>query len=311
MHSFSLIGACGYIAPRHMQAIYDTKNILVSAYDPMDSLGILDRYSYDVQFFKTYEEFAFFNSCVSPKKIDFVSVCSPNHLHKPHIAASLREGSSVICEKPLVLTTRDIDDLRKLEKQTGKKVFTVLQLRVHDAIKALKKKISESSSNEKFEVDLCYMTSRGPWYHQTWKANEMLSGGLPSNIGIHFFDMLTWVFGGIQKNELHLAEPDIYGGYLELERARVRWVLSINRSYLPKKAQREDLTTFRSITVDGEEIEFSGGFTDLHTRVYEDILSGQGYGLDDSEEAIKIAEQIRNMNPSGICGHSHTVLKSL
>ena len=313
MYKFAIIGACGYIAPRHLQAINDTGNKLISAYDPMDSVGVLDKYSQDVQYFKSFEEFNFYNRHTLKDQIDYITICSPNYMHKHHIAASLEMGANVICEKPLVLTTSDIDELREIEKKTGKKVYTILQLRVHEAIKSLKTKINESISkeNNKKQIDLCYITSRGPWYHQTWKANDKFSGGLPTNIGIHFFDMLTWLFGSVEKNELHMASENTFGGYIELEHAQVKWLLSINKNNLPVSAKNSGKTTYRSITIDNEEIEFSGGFTDLHTRVYENIFAGNGYGLDDSYEAIKIAEQIRNMASIGVNEKSHSILKSL
>lgn len=311
MKYFAIIGACGYIAPRHLQAINDTGNKLVSAYDPMDSVGILDRYSQDVQYFKTFEEFCYFNRYQSKKPVDYVAICSPNYLHKSHIAASLEMGANVICEKPLVLTRHDIDELHDIETKTGKKVYTVLQLRVHDAIKTLRDEIKNDPRQEKFDIDLCYMTSRGPWYHQTWKADTRLSGGLPTNIGVHFYDMLTWLFGSAVKNELHIASEQIFGGYLELERANVKWILSISKDHLPQKAIDAGMTTYRSITINGKEIEFSGGFTDLHNKVYQDILDGRGYGLDDAAEAISITEHIRHASPIGIQEHSHSVLRQI
>lgn len=303
---YSLVGAGGYIAPRHMKAINDTGGRLVSAMDPFESVGMLDRYSQDVKYFKSFEELQFYNLHELDRKIDYFSICSPNHLHKPHIAAGLSLGANVICEKPLVLTKKDLETLKQIEKGSAGKVYTVLQLRVHEAIKALKKKLAANNSS-KLDVDLCYMTSRGPWYHETWKANERSSGGLPTNIGIHFFDMLMWLFGDVEKSELHIAREDIFGGYIELEHARVRWVLSIDQKNLPRHAKEKGMTTYRSITIEGEEIEFSGGFTDLHTEVYRDILNGNGYGLDDAAPAVILAEKIRHQSATGLNQNSHPI----
>lgn len=311
MKNFSLIGAAGYIAPRHLQAIEDTGNKLVSAYDPMDSVGILDRYTKNVEYFKTFEQFDYYNRNEFPEDIDYVSICSPNYMHKSHIAYALQIGADAICEKPIVLTTSDIAELKNIESQTGKRIYTILQLRMHEKIKQLREKVLSDSRREKFDIDLTYITSRGPWYFQTWKAESKLSGGLPTNIGVHFFDMLTWIFGKIERNELHICQEKTCGGYLELERAKIKWVLSIDQNSLPEYHIKNNLPTYRSITIDGKEIEFSGGFSDLHTAVYQNILAGQGYGLSDTFEAIKVVEELRELPPTGLKAYSHEFFKKI
>lgn len=312
MKNFALVGAAGFIAPRHMQAIRDTGNRLVLACDPKDSVGILDSYAKDAKFFTEYE--VFLQSLLNlPKEdqVDYVSICSPNFLHKTHIEHALRNGAHAICEKPLVLTTKEIDDLAALEEATGRRVYTVLQLRVHDAIVKLKKEVEASSPSAKRDIDLSYFTSRGHWYHQTWKAHPTRSGGLPSNIGIHFFDMLTWLFGDVEHSELHFTNEVLTAGYMELKQARVRWILSIDRKYLPEAAVKANQSTYRSITIDGKEIEFSGGFTDLHTKVYQDILDGRGYGPKEAKTAIKIVEDLRKVSPVQGGDHTHPLLREI
>ena len=312
MKNFAILGVGGYIGPRHIQAINDTGNKISCAMDCNDSVGILDRYTQDVEFFTDFERFeAYLESLRGTQdQIDFVSICSPNYLHSSHIKSSLRHGCDVICEKPLVLTVRELDELKEHEVRFGGRVNTVLQLRVHESIIKLKKEI-EKSGKQKYEVVLTYLTSRGPWYNESWKGQVKKSGGLSSNIGVHFFDMLTWIFGNIVENELHVKSSSISSGMLQLERAHVKWVLSVDRRDLPEAVVRAGKTTYRSITIDGEEIEFSGGFTDLHTRVYEGILKGQGYGLDENRGSIKIVEDIRNTSPLGIQMNSHEMLKVL
>ena len=312
MKNFAILGVGGYIAPRHIQAINDTGNKIVAAMDINDSVGILDRYTQDVAFFTEFERF---ESHVESLKgtndeISYVSICSPNHLHSSHIKFALRNGCNVICEKPLVLNEKDIDELKEYEDKYSKRVNTVLQLRVHNSIIELKKKIEESSIN-KFDIDLTYLTSRGPWYHESWKGNKNKSGGLASNIGIHFFDMLTWLFGGLKTNELHLSNDMIASGYMELEKARVKWALSIDKRYLPQIAIDKGMTTYRSITVNGEDIEFSGGFTDLHTKVYQGVIDGDGYGLEDARTAIRIVDQLRSQTPTEIKEYSHSLIKRM
>lgn len=312
MKNFAILGVGGYIAPRHIEAINKTGNRIVAAMDVNDSVGILDRYTQDVAFFTDFERFeAYIESLKgTEREIHYVSICSPNHLHASHMKFALRNGCDVICEKPLVLYESELDELKTYEEKFGKKINTVLQLRVHDSIKSLKEKIGRDS-RKKYEVDLTYLTSRGPWYHESWKGNIQKSGGLPSNIGIHFFDMLTWIFGDLKTNELHFSSPEMVTGHMELEKANVKWALSVDRKYLPQNALEKGMTTYRSITIDGQEIEFSGGFTDLHTRVYESVLSGHGYGLDDARVAIKIVGQLRSQAPMGEQKNSHPLLREL
>lgn len=312
MKNFALIGAAGYIAPRHMKAIKDTNNNLVAAYDKNDSVGIIDSHFPKADFFVEFERF---DRHIEKLKyehdlyLDYVSICSPNYLHDAHIRFALRSGADAISEKPLVLNPWNIDKLQKVEEKTGKKVYNILQLRVHPSIIALKEKVEKSKKDSKFEVDLTYLTSRGNWYHTSWKGDMSKSGGIATNIGVHFYDMLSWIFGDIQENVVHIHEEDRAAGYLEFNNARVRWFLSINAEYLPKEIKEKGQTTFRSITIDGEELEFSGGFTDLHTMVYQDILDGKGYGLDAASTAIKIVHDIRNIKPIGAKGEYHSFLK--
>ncbi|MFH0892960.1 MAG: Gfo/Idh/MocA family oxidoreductase [Bacteroidota bacterium] len=313
-YHFALIGAGGYIAPRHMKAIKDTGNILVSALDKFDSVGIIDSYFPEADFFLESERFDRHLDKLHRKgeqKIDYVSICSPNYLHDSHIRLALRNDAHAICEKPLVLNPWNVDALQEIEKETGKKIFNILQLRLHPAIIALKKKIDEGDPNKIYDVDLSYITSRGHWYFVSWKGDCAKSGGIATNIGIHFFDMLTWIFGKIKTNVVHLAEEDKAGGYLELEKARVRWFLSIDVNTLPEEIKAKGQRTFRSITIEGEELEFSEGFTDLHTLVYKDILSGGGYGLEDARESIQVAYTIRNMSPVKPTGDYHPLIKNL
>lgn len=298
--NFAIIGVGGYIAPRHLEAIKELGGNLVAAYDKNDSVGIMDRYFPDCEFFTDFERF---ESCLQNlkllnKPIDFVSICTPNHLHLPHLQFALRLGAHAICEKPLVLHTHDIDQLISIERQTGKRVFTVLQLRVHDAILKLKEKIvSEKANrkNEKYNIDLVYMTSRGNWYHESWKGDPRKSGGLSTNIGVHFFDMLTWIFGPAKDIKMTEKSATIEKGFVELENAKVNWMLTIDKSKLPIEALQAGKTTYRSIKIDGTEFEFSEGFTELHKKVYTDVLQDRGYGLEHARAAISIVEKIREM----------------
>lgn len=311
MKNFALIGAAGYIAPRHMKAIKDTKNNLLAAYDKGDSVGIIDSYYPKADFFVEFERFDRHIEKLKYEKntyLDYVSICSPNYLHDAHIRFALRSGADAICEKPLVLNPWNIDKLQKVEENTGKKVYNILQLRVHPSIIALRDKVANSKKDKKFEVDLTYLTSRGNWYHTSWKGDVNKSGGIATNIGVHFYDMLSWIFGDVQENIVHIHEYDRAAGYLEFENARVRWFLSINSDYLPKGVKEKGQTTYRSISIDGEELEFSGGFTDLHTMVYRDILEGKGYGLNAAKTAINIVHDIRNTQPIGIKGEHHEFL---
>ena len=312
MKNFAIIGVGGYIAPRHIQAINDTGNRVVCAMDVNDSVGILDSYTQDVAFYKDFERFEAHidSSSGTDKKVDYVSICSPNFLHSAHIKFGLKSGCNVICEKPLVLNESELDELKKYENKYGKKINTVLQLRVHESIIELKEKI-KNSKKEKHEITLTYITSRGPWFHESWKGITQKSGGLTSNIGIHFFDMLTWIFGDIKKNELHTSNDFLTSGYIELENANVKWVLSVDRKYLPKASIKEGKTTYRSITIDGDEIEFSGGFTGLHTKVYKEVVAGNGYGLEDARIAIRIVDQLRSQVPMGVKEYSHPMIKEL
>ena len=311
MKNFALIGAAGYIAPRHMKAIKDTNNKLLAAYDKNDSVGIIDSYFPSADFFVEFERFDRHIEKLKYEQnlfLDYVSICSPNYLHDAHIRFALRSGADAICEKPLVLNPWNIDKLQKVEEVTGKKIYNILQLRVHPSIIELKEKVEKSKKDSKFEVDLTYLTSRGNWYHTSWKGDVSKSGGIATNIGVHFYDMLSWIFGDIQENVVHVHEENRAAGYLEFENARVKWFLSINAEYLPKEVKDKGQTTYRSITIDGEELEFSGGFTDLHTMVYKDILEGKGYGLDAARTAIKIVHDIRNTKPVGTKGEYHRFL---
>jgi UDP-N-acetyl-2-amino-2-deoxyglucuronate dehydrogenase len=313
--NFAVLGVGGYIAPRHLKAIKDVGGNLVAAMDINDSVGILDRFFPDVPFFTEFERFDRYAEKLKRqgenKRIDYVSICSPNYLHDAHMRFALRIGANAICEKPLVLSPWNLDALQELEQESGKKVFTVLQLRVHPALIALRDSLMQMQKTTKHEVTLTYITSRGPWYLNSWKGNLDRSGGVATNVGIHFFDLLGWLFGEIENNEVHYTSPVKTGGYLEFERAKVRWFLSIDRNDLPETATECGLPTFRSITVDGKEIEFSEGFTDLHSVVYQEIMEGRGFGIEDARAAINIAHKIRNAKPSGKCDQSHPFLKHL
>ncbi|WP_297758823.1 Gfo/Idh/MocA family oxidoreductase [uncultured Shimia sp.] len=299
MKRFALIGAAGYIAPRHMGAIRDTGNDLVAALDPNDSVGIIDSHFPEADFFTEFERF---DRHIDKQRregngVDYVSICSPNYLHDSHMRFALRSDADAICEKPLVLNPWNIDGLNEIERDTGRKVNTILQLRVHPAITELRERIRHEPKDKKHEVDLTYITSRGHWYLQSWKGNAKKSGGIATNIGVHFFDMLHFIFGKLQDNKVHLAEDTRAAGYLEYEHARVRWFLSIDINDVPAPVREQGQRTFRSITVDGQEIEFSGGFTDLHTRSYEEIMAGRGFGLEENRVAIETVAHIRNATP--------------
>ena len=312
MKNFALIGAAGYIAPRHMKAIKETGNHLAVGYDINDSVGIIDSISPQSEFFTEFERFqehAWQLKRNPETALDYVAICSPNYLHHPHIAAGLRLGCDVICEKPLVPTTELLDELAQVEKETGKKVYNILQLRHHQAILGLKDKVAQEKKDGKYEVELTYITSRGKWYMESWKGDPRKSFGVATNIGVHFFDMLHFVFGKLQKNVLHYATDNKAAGYLEYEKARVRWFLSVDYKYVPESAKAEGQRTYRSITVDGEGIEFSGGFTDLHNRSYEEILAGRGFGLEENRGAIETVSHIRNAPPIGLSGDYHPFLK--
>ena len=296
MKNFALLGVAGYIAPRHLKAIKDTENTLIAAYDKFDSVGIMDSYFPDASFFTEFERFDRHLEKIKRNGIalDYVSICTPNYLHDAHIRVALRRGADAICEKPLVLNPWNVDALQAIEEETQQKVNTILQLRLHPTIRQLKSKIDYVAHDTKFEVDLTYITSRGKWYDISWKGDESKSGGVATNIGIHFFDMLHWIFGDIQDNEVHLHEAHRASGYLEFKNARVRWFLSIDASDLPQHIQDLGQRTFRSIAINGEELEFSSGFTELHTESYKHILKGKGFGIGDARTSIEIVHHIRN-----------------
>lgn len=295
MKRFALIGAAGYIAPRHMVAIRHTNNTLVAALDKNDSVGIIDGYFPDAKFFTEFERFDRHLDRQRRRKegVEYVSICSPNYLHDSHIRFALRSGADAICEKPLVLNPWNIDGLHEIEEETGQRVNTILQLRLHPAIIALRDRIRSSERDTKLEVQLTYITARGQWYLQSWKGDEKKSGGIATNIGVHFFDMLNYVFGDLQSSQVHLREDERSAGYLEYEHARVNWFLSIRHNDVPQDLRDRGQRTYRSITVDGQEIEFSEGFTDLHNRSYEEILVGRGFGLADCQGSIDTVSQIR------------------
>lgn len=311
--NFALIGVAGYIAVRHVRAIKDTGNKLVASLDRFDSVGFMDSYFPEADFFTEFERFdrhiAKLNRLGT--QVEYVSICSPNYLHDSHIRFALRNGADAICEKPLVLNPWNIDALQDYEKETGGKVWNILQLRHHKAIIDLKEKISSGPADKVYDIDLSYIASRGNWYHYSWKGDVEKSGGVATNIGVHFFDMLTWLFGEVKENKVHFLKGDKAAGYLELERARVRWFLSIDYNDIPEEIKAVGQRTFRSITIDGQEIEFSGGFTDLHTVSYENILAGKGYGLDAARKSIQTVYTIRNTEPIGLKGDYHPIIKKI
>ena len=309
---FALIGASGFVAPRHVQAIKATENHLVAATDPHDNVGFLDAYYPNTAFFTEFERFDRYMDKLKNqnKGIDFVSICSPNHLHDAHIKSALRWGADAICEKPLVLNPWNIDVLKRVEKESGKRIWNILQLRHHPTIVALKKKVDVTTSEKVYDVDLSYITSRGLWYYASWKGQEEKSGGIATNIGVHFFDMLSWVFGKVKENVVHIHNHDRAAGYLEFEKARVRWFLSINNELLPDEIKAKGQRTYRSINIEGEELEFSNGFTDLHAKVYKDILAGNGYGIEDARKAIEIVNKVRTQTPVGLKGSYHPFAKT-
>ena len=313
MKNFALIGAAGYIAPRHMQAIRDTKNRLVAALDPNDSIGIIDSYFPEADFFTEFERFDRHIDKLRRKgaenAVNYVAICSPNYLHDSHMRFALRSNADAICEKPIVLNPWNLDGLAEVEKDTGRKVYTILQLRLHPSIIALREKVRAAKTNKKFEVDLTYITSRGRWYLQSWKGDLKKSGGIATNIGVHFFDMLNFIFGDLQTNAVHLSNDMKAGGYLEYEHARVRWFMSLDLDDVPAAQREKGQRTFRSITADGEEIEFSSGFTELHTRCYEEILAGRGFGLQESRIAIEAVAAIRNGTVVAPNGDVHPFIK--
>ena len=313
MKKFALIGAAGYIAPRHMKAVKETGNILVAAMDKNDSVGVIDSYFPDAEYFTEFEHFDRYVDLArrNNDSVDYFSICSPNYLHDSHMRFALRSGGDAICEKPLVLDMDGLDGLIEIERDTGQKVNTILQLRLHDSVNNLKRRVAEADNTTKFDVDLTYIASRGKWYHASWKASTEKSGGIATNIGIHFFDMLHYIFGDLKQNNLHYSSPTTSAGFLEYEKARVRWLLSIDEANIPTHSRDKGMRTHRSITIGKEEFEFSGGFTDLHTRCYDEILKGNGFGLEENRVAIETVVDIRHQNPNLHVGEQHPILKSL
>lgn len=313
MKNFAIVGASGYIAPRHMKAVADTGNRLVAAFDPNDSIGVIDGYAPEAAFFTEFERFDRYVEMLrrdgDERRIDYVSICSPNYLHDAHMRFALRSGADAICEKPLVLNLAELDELAEVERDAGRSVNTILQLRLHPAIIFLREKTAAAALDTKFDVDLTYITSRGNWYLESWKGDVRKSGGIATNIGVHFFDMLYFLFGDLQSSVVHLNSETKAAGYLEYERARVRWFLSIDVDDVPEAERMRGQRTYRSITVSGNEIEFSGGFTDLHTRSYEEVLAGRGFGLGESRVAIEAVAAIRTAPLAPLHGDYHPFLR--
>lgn len=312
--NFALIGAAGYIAPRHMKAMKETNNTLVAALDKHDTVGVIDNYFPNADFFLETERFDRHLDKLKRKgegKIEYVTVCSPNYLHDSHIRLALRNDAHVICEKPLVLNPWNIDALGIIEKETGRKINTILQLRLHDSIKKLKGDIEKGPKDKMYDIDLTYITSRGHWYFMSWKGDTSKSGGIATNIGVHFFDMLIWIFGEVQNNIVHHYSENKAGGFLQLKNARVRWFLSIDSEDLPERIKQSGQRTYRSILIDGNETEFSEGFADLHTASYKEILNGNGFGLEVSYSTINTVYNIRHASPVGLTGDYHPILKKI
>jgi UDP-N-acetyl-2-amino-2-deoxyglucuronate dehydrogenase len=317
-YNFALIGAAGYIAPRHMKAIRDTGNRLTCALDPYDGVGLIDSYFPEADFFIEPERFdrhidklrrmAHSKKRLGDLKVDYVSICSPNYMHDSHIRLALRNEAHSICEKPIVLNPWNLDALVDIQKETGKNVYTILQLRLHPSIIALREEVQNGPSDKIYDIDLTYITSRGNWYFRSWKGNIEKSGGIATNIGVHFFDMLTWVFGGVRNSVVHVLQPNKAAGFLQLQQANIRWFLSIDFNDIPNEIQQTGKRTYRLLTMNGREIEFSDGFTDLHTEVYRQILDGHGFGLKDAKQSINIVYQIRNSQPLGLTGDYHPLL---
>jgi UDP-N-acetyl-2-amino-2-deoxyglucuronate dehydrogenase len=305
--NFALIGAAGYIAPRHMKAIKDTSNRLVAALDNHDCVGIMDSYFPDAAFFTEFERFDRHVDKLRRQQtpLDYVAVCSPNYLHDSHIRFGLRTGADVICEKPIVLNPWNIDAIQEMEAETGKHVYSILQLRLHPAIIAMREQVQNGPKDKIYDVDLVYLTSRGSWYYTSWKGDVTKSGGIATNIGVHFFDMLGWIFGPLKQNTVHVHTHDRAGGYLEFEKARVRWFLSINYNTIPEELRAQGKRTYRSLKMEGAEVEFSDGFTELHTHSYKGILEGEGFRISETRPSIAIVHHIRNAKPVGLKGEYH------
>ncbi len=310
--NFGIIGVAGFIAGKHLKAIKDTGNNLLASLDKFDSVGRIDSYFPESDFFVEFERFDrhFDKLKRNGTKIDYVSICSPNYLHDSHIRFALRHHAEAICEKPIVLNPWNVEALQEIENETGHKIYTILQLRLHPRIIELREKIRNGPKDKIYDIDLTYITSRGNWYQFSWKGDIQKSGGVSTNIGIHFFDMVSWIFGDAKKNIVHLSEPDKAAGYLELQNARVRWYLSLDYNDIPDSVKKSGQRTFRSIMVDGKDVEFSEGFTDLHTMSYIEILAGKGFGLSEARQSVEIAYNIRNTKPSGLHGDYHPLLKT-
>lgn len=308
MKKFGLIGIAGFVAGRHLNAISKTNNTLIAALDKFDSVGIIDSYFPEADFFTEFERFDRHLEKLKYEEdlvLDYISVCTPNYLHDAHVRFALRRGADAICEKPLVLNPWNVDKLAHIEKESGRRVWNILQLRLHPSIIALKDKIDNGPSDKIYDIDLTYLTSRGSWYFNSWKGDISKSGGIATNIGIHFFDMLTWIFGEVKHNTIHMHSKDRAAGYLELEKARVRWFLSLNYNDLPETQKLKGQRSYRSIRIDAEDLDFSGGFTDLHTHSYEKILSGKGFGIEETRQSIQIVHDIRTKEAVGLKGEFH------
>ena len=312
--NFAITGVGGYIAPRHLKAIRDTGNQLVAAVDPKDSVGLLDQYSFDVRFFTETERFdrhlEKLRRGPELSRVHYLSVCAPNYLHDAHCRLGLRAGADVICEKPLVINPWNLESLQEIETETGHRIWTVLQLRVHPKLIELRDRLLEDGSGRVHDVELTYVTSRGPWYDVSWKGMPERSGGVPTNLGTHFFDLLVWLFGVVVDCRVHISGGRRMAGFLALERAKVRWFLSVDRADLPFVPEPGKKTTFRSITVDGAEVEFSEGFGDLHTRVYDEILAGRGHGIDVARGSVELAHRIRTASAVPADNEAHPRARS-
>lgn len=312
-NNFALIGVAGYIAVRHLKAIKETNNNLTAALDIFDSVGVIDQYFPDADFFVEFERFDRHLDKLKREgnQTDFVSICSPNYLHDAHIRFALRHQSNAICEKPMVLNPWNVDALQDFEKETGKRVFNLLQLRLHPSVIALKERIDNGPKDKIYDIDLTYITSRGSWYFFSWKGEISKSGGVATNIGVHFFDMLTWIFGDVSENIVHISRDNKVAGFLQLKKARVRWLLSVDYNDIPTRIKEKGMRTYRLLQLDGEEFEFSEGFTDLHTRSYQNILDGNGFGIEEVKNSVSTAYHIRNENPIGLKGEYHPLLKKI
>lgn len=313
MKNFGLLGIAGFVAPRHLQAIKDTNNSLIVALDKYDSVGIIDSYFPNADFFVEFERFDRHLEKLKYEKnliLDYISVCTPNYLHDSHIRFALRHGADAICEKPIVLNPWNVDKLAHMENESGNRIWNILQLRLHPSIIALRKKIQEGPADKVYDIDLTYLTSRGNWYFSSWKGDDSKSGGIATNIGVHFFDMLTWIFGPVKDNIVHVHEKDRAAGFLELNQAKVRWFLSLNEAFLPEDIKALGQRTYRSLRIAGEELNFSKGFTNLHTASYENIISGNGFGIEETRQAIEVVHDIRNAKPIGLKGDYHPIAKN-